>query len=137
MHAGFPNSDMFQTTRPPQLFILAQTPSSEAYRHSGSKDIPRILCNSKLHRRIHVRAPAVLVLSHILLHTAYTHTLSCYFLINSRARQPYYRCLQSQEMKFRKGITLILIRNADISAELITFHPHFTYKRAQYTSTCN
>ena len=53
---------------------MEQSPSWETNRFSASQEIPHILCNSKVHYRIHKRPPPVPTLS-----SAYAYNASIQF----------------------------------------------------------
>ena len=55
---------------------MEQSPSSEANRFAASQEIPRILCNPKVHYPIHNSPPPVPILSHI----DPVHALQSHFL---------------------------------------------------------
>ena len=54
------------------IYSMEQSPSWEANWSVASKEIPRILCNPKVHHRTHKRTPPVPILSY--LHPVHTPT---------------------------------------------------------------
>jgi hypothetical protein len=63
-------------------YLMEQSPSCKANRFAASKEIPRILCNQKVHYRIQKCPPPVSILGQLnLVHNPTSHFLKIRFII--------------------------------------------------------
>ena len=98
---------------------MQQSPSWEANRFSASQEIPRILCNSKVHYRIYKCPPPVLILSQLKLK-------SYRFISVTVSKQPVKNALITSE--------IILSRDFNSKFSQLQFGAEFLQRCSKYCS---